>query len=511
MGSSCFDWVAHHSQRRPDGIAVANADSGLAFTWAQLEARVSRLAYLLADYGRVRRGDRVALLAENDLRYFEVQFACIRLGAAFVPLNVRLSPGEIEAMLADAGPRLLIHDIRLADLAAEVTGPAGLPRLRWDDNPGPTPYHQVGDPSAGTVPGGRYPAGDLAQILYTSGTTGTPKGVMTTNGALAANAVNMAHCSRVADRDAHALNFVPLFHAGGLNIYCNPVLYWGGRVTTTRTFDAAQCLQLLTDASLGATITNGVLQMFERIAEVDGFAGARFPTLRVALFGGFGPSAPRTYAKWFGRGFALQLGYGSTELGPMASMSDDPDEGALTRGEFGRPLPLVELRSVDEGGLPLPAGRTGEIQVRGPAVTAGYWGQEDQGRTEDGWFSIGDVGYLDEAGFVHVTGRLVDKYRSGGENIYPAEVEAAFLDMPGIVELAVVGVPDATWGEVGLMVVVAEPGVSVTLDDVRRHAEGRLARFKIPHHLRVVDRLPRSATEKVARGELRDSFADAAR
>jgi fatty-acyl-CoA synthase len=511
MHGSCFDWVDYHSRRRPDDVAVANADSPFALTWAQLEGRVSRLAHLLAGSGPVRHGDRVALLAENDLRYFEVQFACIRLGAVFVPLNIRLSGGEIRAMLDDAGPRLLIHDTRFADLAAEVSGPAGLSLLRWDDGPGRTPYTQVSDPSAAAVPAGRYAADDLAQILYTSGTTGTPKGVMTTNGALAANAVNMAHCSRAADRDAHALNFVPLFHAGGLNIYCNPVLYWGGRVTTTRTFDAAQSLRLLTDPSLGVTITNGVLQMFERIAEADGFAQARFPSLRVALFGGFGPSAPQTYAKWFGRGFALQLGYGSTELGPMASMSDDPDEGAIARGEFGRPLPLVELRSIDDDGRPLPPGETGEIQVRGPAVTAGYWRRDGQGREDDGWFSIGDVGFVDESGFVHITGRLVDKYRSGGENIYPAEIETAFLDMPGVTELAVVGVPDATWGEVGLLVVVAEPGVSITLDDVRKHAEGRLARFKIPHHLRVVDRLPRSATDKVARGELRDSFADAAR
>ena len=509
MHASCFDWVDYHSRRRPDDVAVANADSPLALTWAQLEGRVSRLAHLLAEAGPVRRGDRVALLAENDLRCFEVQFACIRLGAAFVPLNIRLSPGEIRATIDDAWPRLLIHDTRLAGLAAEVSQPTGLALLRWDDSPGRTPYAQVSDLSAATVPAGRYAAEDLAQILYTSGTTGTPKGVMTTNGALAANAVNMAHSSRAADRDAHALNFVPLFHAGGLNIYCNPVLYWGGRVTTTRTFDAAQSLRLLTDPSLGVTITNGVLQMFERIADADGFAQARFPSLRVALFGGFGPSAPQTYAKWFGRGFALQLGYGSTELGPMASMNDNPDEGAIARGEFGRPLPLVELRSIDDDGTALPPGGTGEIQVRGPAVTAGYWRRDGQGRTDDDWFSIGDVGFVDEPGFVHITGRLVDRYRSGGENIYPAEVEAAFLDMPGITELAVVGVPDARWGEVGLLVVVAEPGASITLDAVRRHAEGRLARFKIPHHVRVVDRLPRSATEKVARGELRDSFADA--
>jgi fatty-acyl-CoA synthase len=174
-------------------------------------------------------------------------------------------------------------------------------------------------------------------------------------------------------------------------------------------------------------------------------------------------------------------------------------------------VPLAELRSIDDDGTPLPPGETGEIQVRGPAVTVGYWRQGEAGRTDDGWFSIGDVGFVDGSGFVHITGRLVERYRSGGENIYPGEVEAAFLDMPGIVELAVVGVPDATWGEVGLLVIVPRPGVTITLDAVRRHAEGRLARFKIPHHVRAVDRLPRSATEKVARNELRASFTNAPR
>jgi fatty-acyl-CoA synthase len=508
---SCFDWADRHGRGRPDDVAVANADSPFTLTWAQLEARVARLSYLLADFGQVQHGDRVSLLAENDARYFEVQFACVRLGAVFVPLNVRLSAAELRATLDDAGPVLLIHDSGLAALAAAVGGRGDrpLPLLRWDDDPVGTPYAQVGDPAAGTAAAGRAAPDDVAQILYTSGTTGKPKGVMATNQALAANAVNMAHSSRVADRDAHALNFVPLYHAGGLNIYCNPVLYWGGRVTTTRRFDPSQSLQLLTDETLGVTITNGVLQMFERIAALEEFPSARFPSLRVVLFGGFGPTAPQTYRRWFGRGFALQLGYGSTELGPMASMNEVPDAEAIARGEFGRALPLTELRCLDVDGIPLPSGQTGEIQVRGPAVTAGYWRQGTDGRTEDGWFSIGDVGFIDKDGFVHITGRIVERYRSGGENIYPAEVEAAFVDLPGIVELAVVGVPDETWGEVGLLVVVTEPGAEITLDSVRRHADGRLSRFKIPRHLRVVDRLPRSTTEKVARGELRALFTAA--
>jgi fatty-acyl-CoA synthase len=415
---------------------------------------------------------------------------------------VRLTEAELQAVLADCAPRVLIHDPDNAAVAANVSDRI----LQWDEGTTPSPYDAVRNPDApGVTAAGLDPAA-IAQIMYTSGTTGRPKGVLITNGAMAAHAVNMAHTSRCADRDAHALNFVPLFHAGGLNIFCNPVLYWGGRVTTTRGFDPVQVLALLTDESLAATTTAGVLQMYQRIAELDDFIDAKFPTLRLALFGGFGPDALRTHAKWLGRGPVLQLGYGSTELGPMACMNQNPDDGALSRGEFGPPVPLSELRCVDENGAALPIGETGEIEVRGPAVTAGYWGLGDEARKADGWFSIGDVGYVDQGGSMHVTGRLVERYRSGGENIYPAEVEAAYVDLPGVVELAVTGVPDDQWGEVGLLVIVPEPGITFTLEDVRRHADGKLARFKLPQHLRLVDALPRSTTLKVARNELRAAF-----
>jgi fatty-acyl-CoA synthase len=502
--SSCFDWPARHSAQRPGDLAVGTADSGFQLTWAELEQRVARLAHLLATDFDVGLGDRVALLAESDARYFEIQFAAIRLGAIFVPLNVRLTDAELAAVLADCTPRVLIHDAGFAATANRVSSRT----LAWDDGPATSRYDVVRDPDAPGIPARRLDPDAVAQIMYTSGTTGRPKGVLCTNGAMAANAINMAHTSRCADHDAHALNFVPLFHAGGLNIYCNPVLYWGGRMTTTRAFDPAQALNLLTDAALRATITNGVLQMFERITELPQFAAARFPTLRVTLFGGFGPGAQRTHAQWLGRGTVLQLGYGSTELGPMACMNVNPDDGAMLRGEFGSPVPLAELRCVDDTGAELAPGQTGEIEVRGPAVTTGYWGGDGEGRTADGWLSIGDVGYLDAGGSVHVTGRLVERYRSGGENIYPAEVEAAYVDLPGVIELAVTGVPDDRWGEVGLLVIVTQPGVAFTLEDVRRHADGKLSRFKLPQHLRLVDALPRSTTLKVARNELRAAFVN---
>jgi fatty-acyl-CoA synthase len=189
-------------------------------------------------------------------------------------------------------------------------------------------------------------------------------------------------------------------------------------------------------------------------------------------------------------------------------MNEDPDDQALLRGAFGRPVPVVEVRCVDDAGMVLAIGETGEIQVRGPAITSGYWGRGRDGFSPDGWFSIGDVGYFDEDGAAHITGRLIERYRSGGENIYPAEVESAYVGLPGVVELAVTGVPDARWGEVGLLAIVPKPGVTFTLDQVRRHAEGKLARFKLPQHLQILTELPRSTTLKVARNELRTRFTE---
>ncbi len=482
--------LEHWATGRGDHPALVWAtDRGLAtLSYAHLHEDAVELALRL---GALAGRDPVAVAASASVDWLTLEYAAALAGTPLVPINPAFTDEEIDHIVRASEAVAVLADAehRGAPLLARLPGAHEL--ARWRE----LPRGRNGLPSVS--------ADDRFLVQFTSGTTGTPKGVMTTNGALAANAVNMAHSSRAADRDAHALNFVPLFHAGGLNIYCNPVLYWGGRVTTTRTFDAAQSLRLLTDPSLGVTITNGVLQMFERIADADGFAQARFPSLRVALFGGFGPSAPQTYAKWFGRGFALQLGYGSTELGPMASMNDNPDEGAIARGEFGRPLPLVELRSIDDDGTALPPGGTGEIQVRGPAVTAGYWRRDGQGRTDDDWFSIGDVGFVDEPGFVHITGRLVDRYRSGGENIYPAEVEAAFLDMPGITELAVVGVPDARWGEVPVACYRVVTGAEVDAGDLERFGREHLASFKVPRRWIAMASLPLTASGKVKKHELR--------
>jgi fatty-acyl-CoA synthase len=309
----------------------------------------------------------------------------------------------------------------------------------------------------------------------------------------------------------HHLNIVPLFHAGGLNVFSNPMLYWGGRVTTTARFEAAQTLRLLTDPELGITHLCGVLQMYEWITALPAFSEAVFPTLRTALFGGWGPSAAAIYRAWAERGIWVQLSYGASELGPLVSVLSQPDPEAAARGTSGTILPHTAVRLVGADGADVAgSGEDGEIWVRGPGVTPGYWNQPREEFFSGDWFRTGDGARLDDAGHLYIVGRIKEMYRSGGENVYPAEVEAVLAQAPGVAEVAVLGVPDPKWGETGLAAIVAEPGVTVTLEQVRSFADGKLARFKLPTALVVLDSLPRSATEKISRPQIREIWEKAA-
>jgi fatty-acyl-CoA synthase len=284
------------------------------------------------------------------------------------------------------------------------------------------------------------------------------------------------------------------------------MLYWGGRVSTVRRFNAEQTLQLLTDPELGVTHLCGVLQMYEWITALPAFQTAEFPTLRTALFGGWGPSAAAIARSWAARGLAVQLSYGASELGPNVSVLSRADPAAAERGTSGTILPLTAVRLVDADGVDVPTGSPGEIWVRGAGVTPGYWGQPRDDYFEGDWFRTGDAGQMDAAGHLYIVGRVKEMYRSGGENVYPAEVEKVLAQAPGVAEIAILGVPDDKWGETGLAAVVAEPGATVTLEQLRAFADGQLARFKLPTALIVLDELPRSATEKISRPQIREQW-----
>lgn len=501
------DWVATNALRAHGSPALTGHESGETFTWGELDQRVASLAHQLVQRYGLRRGERVALVAENDPRMIELQFACQRAGLVLVPLNWRSAQAELDAVLADAEPGLIVHDGEWAALTGELADTAGIKhRMAWEAPDGSADDYDAATTGPDGMPGLPGDPADLAQIMYTSGTIGRPKGVMVDRDQLTWHAINMGHATRMGEAGLHHLNVVPWFHAGGLNVFTNPALYWGGHVTTTRRFDPGVTLRLLTDAELGFTHFCGVLQIYEQITALPEFASASFPTLRSGLFGGWGPTFRGIHRAWRERGFALTLAYGSTELGPLVCTLDGTDTDAVEAGSSGIAVPHVQLRLVGPDGADVGVDEPGELWAAGPVVTRGYWGVPAEQTFTDGWLRTGDVMRRDARGHHFVVGRLHEVYRSGGENVYPLEVEAAISELASVAEVAVVAIPDDRFGEVGLAVVAPSEGAVVTLEDITEHLRDRLARFKHPRALRLVDELPRNVTGKISRAQLRTTY-----
>jgi fatty-acyl-CoA synthase len=504
------DWVAYHAARRPDAPALTSIERGVTVTWGQLEDRVARLASVLGQGFGVEPGDRVAMLAENDIRIFELQFACMRVEAIFAPISWRLAKGEMITLARDSTPKLMIHDESWADAADAVAAATGIEaRLGWSDAIETSTYDRLIAECPWRMRGVAHEEDVVTHILYTSGTTGLPKGALCSQGTLKHHALNLAHASRLAERNVHHLNIVPLFHAGGLNSFSNPALYWGGHVTTIRRFDPEVALDLLTDDEVGVTHLCGVLQMYEMITAQPRFHRSRFPTLRTALFGGWGPKTVPVHEAWRERGFFLQLSYGATELGPIVSVLEDGAELASMNCS-GAVVAGTEVRLVDDAGAAVADGEVGEIWARGPAVTPGYWNRPRADYFTGDWFRTGDCARRDAVGRLYVVDRLREVYRSGGENIYPAEVELVLSGVAGVKEVAVIAVPDERWGEVGLAVVELSPGSSVTLEMLHAHSADRIARFKWPRDMVTIEEMPRNATLKIDRAALKKAYGGAA-
>jgi fatty-acyl-CoA synthase len=499
------DWVAYHAQHHGESLALGCAEDGRRITWAQLEDRVAGAAAALHDLG-VGPGDRVALISENDPRVFEVQFACMRLGALFVPLNWRLHVSEIQEICLDARPCVIVHDDDWAEVAVAVSEKADVAqRLSFNGPHDATDYECAVSAAVPLRATGAISIDQPTHILYTSGTTGRPKGAISTNATLVWQALNTAHTTGYSQPGCHHLNPMPLFHAGGLTVMANPILYFGGAVTTMARFDPERVLQHLISHDPPITHIAAIPLLYQRMASAPGFATADLSHLRHGIIAG-AIASPELLQLWADHGFPLQPQYGGTEMGPMATALDDEAANLdhAKRGSTGRGAPHTQIRLVDAAGRDVADGVTGEIWLRGPSITVGYWDRDNADYfTEDGWFRTGDSAYRDQSGFYYPVGRVKEMFKSGGENIYPAEVERVLSLHPDVRDVGVVGVVDEEWGEVGLAVVVPEPGATITLDELNTFAAQRLARYKLPKRLALVDEIPRNVTGKMSREQLR--------
>jgi fatty-acyl-CoA synthase len=499
------EWLARRAARSPRKPALTCAD--VTWSYGELQQRIERLSAVFAA-GGVQAGDRVGYLGFNDPQLLVAMFASARLGAIFVPLNFRLSGRELAYCINDAGVHTLMADEHHLAVLDGVRGE--LQCRRFIHRAAGAPGWESADDLMAQVQPQVIPApvpsaaDDVALIMYTSGTTGQPKGAMLTHGNFWSDNVNEMMGFNMVSSDI-TLNFAPMFHVSGLLCTSLVTLMVGGHLILQRAFDPKAVMEAI--ARYRVTVTFGVPAMLLFISQHPDFETADLSTLRAVSVGGAPMPEPllRLYEK---RGVPASQGYGLTETSAMAAALD-PDQAKEKLGSCGKPGLLTEIKIIGLTGETITqAGQAGEICVRGGNVTIGYWNNPEATQaafTPDGWFRTGDVGYVDEEGFLFICDRLKDMVITGGENVYPAEVESVLYDHPDIAEVAVIGAPDEQWGERVVAVVAPKPGCTITLETLRDFAQTRLARYKLPRELRLVQALPRNPTGKVLKGQLRET------
>jgi fatty-acyl-CoA synthase len=498
------DWVAHHARNRPHSLALHGLDDGESRSWAALEHRVARLAGALRSEIGLRPGDRVAVLANGNIRVLELQHACLRAGLTMVPLNFRLTVSELAAMCRRLSPALMITDRVWKDTALSVALDSGISRtIDWD---GPLSVFETLATDAAPMVAREDMRGDeMPLILFTSGSTGAPKAATCTLEAMVWQAYNQAGSSRVAEEGAHVFVPLPLFHAGGLNSLTNPVMFFGGKATISARFDAAVAASFIGNPANGVTHLALVPLMYDLIAAAPDFATADLRMIRTAIVAG-GRMSADLQQRYLAKGVAFSPQYGGTETGPSVTALHPSHIEKARAGSCGTKVMHVQIRLVGEDGIDVPTGTPGEIWVKGPAITRGYIDRRPEQDFVDGWFRTGDVARVDDAGYYYIVDRLKDMYKSGGENVSSAEVEQVLITHPDVQDVAVIGVHDDTWGEVGLAVIVPREGASLTLETLRAACDGKLARFKQPRRLELVSELPRNVTGKISKEALRRQF-----
>ena len=500
-------WIAQQAALAGDRVAVVDRDRTL--DYRSLEERCARLARVLTEAG-IRRGDRVALLLGNRSAFLEAVFAAARLGALSVPVNARLAPPEIARLLDDCTPAALIYEHTLAGtVEASCAAAQRAPVFRLSTGGHPDAYEcALADaaPAFGVEP---VDPGDPMMILYTSGTTGIPKGAVLPHRKTLFNSLNAQLFFQITAAD-RVLIALPLFHSFGLNILALPVLYAGGSLVLESRFDPTSVWDAV--GARGITYFGAVPTMFQALLEaLESAPSGRYNLGSLRFLFSAGAAIPVELIRAFElHRLVVKQGFGQTETSILCCL--DARDALRKAGSVGRPVFHAELRIVTQLSVGMPPaewidvmpGDPGEIVVRGPITMSGYW-QRPEATAEtirEGWLRTGDLGTFDKEGFVTLVGRARDLYISGGENVYPAEVERVYAEHEAIREISVTGVPDPRWGEVGRAYVVLARGTVIDEDALRAWGRERLAAFKIPQRFIAVSNLPRTETGKVQKYRL---------
>jgi len=499
--SNLFAHFAGQFARHGSEELLATAD-GESYSYKDIDDESARLARYLVELG-IRTGDRVSVQVEKSPQALALYLACLRGGFVFHPLNPGYQPAELEYFLGNAAPTIVICDSDDEDSIRSLASQVGIERVKTLDASG---NGSLIDESR-AVPSDSIliprETDDLAALLYSSGTTGVPKGIMLTHGNLLSNTQSLLAAWEFTDQD-RLLHALPIFHVHGLFVGIGCTLLSGASMRWLDAFNAETVIQYLPEC----TVMMGVPTYYTRLLGDKNFTADVVKNIRVFISGS-APLLEETFVAFEERcGHRILERYGMTETNMNTS---NPLHGERRAGTVGPPLPGVEARVVDDAGQSLAVGEVGNLQVRGANVFVGYWQMPDKTAedfTGDGYFNTGDKGQIDADGYVSIVGRAKDVVITGGLNVYPKEVELFIDDLDGVKESAVIGVPHADFGEAVVAIVVRQDGSSIAADEVIQLAKGSLANFKVPKCVEFVDELPRNTMSKVQKNVLRESYND---
>lgn len=489
-----LDWLKRWAMYSPTNVAIRCADSSRSFTYRELYERSNMLAQRLADRFHIAAGDRVAVLSQNEPEYVFLFFALQRLGAILVPVNFRFAAREIDHVLKDSGAKLFLYQEVFQATVKELNN-MPVHRLEFGELQGllfdETPRHLIGFAGGLDSP---------CMILYTSGTTGAPKGALVTNKTLFWNSVSTGLRLNITQNDATVI-FHPMFHTSGWNVLTTPFFHHGARIVMLKKFDPARVLELCDEERV--SILFGVPTMMDMMARTSAFSTSSLKSVRYAIVGGEPMPVP-LIRTWGEKGIPVRQGYGLTEFGPNV-FSLNEEHSIRKIGSIGFPNFYVDVKIVDGEGREISEpDSVGELCLRGPACTPGYW-QNDKATAEslrDGWFHTGDLVRRDDEGFFYVVGRKKDMYISGAENVYPAEIEQFLRTNPRIHEVAVIGVPDERWGEVGKCFYSSSDSLPLDENELRAFCGSGLAKYKVPKHFVQLPELPKGESGKILKKAL---------
>lgn len=496
------DWLKKREDLTPDKVAVIDVPGGRRFTYRDLNRRAQRLAeFLYTDLG-IKRGDRVAILAQNRIEFLDTLFAAQKTGAILVPLNYRLKVNELAYLLQDSQPRVLFYDRPNAGEAAGLRAAMPLPAcVSLDEGQagGDISYAGILETPPRPLPDPGSRLEDPWLILYTGGTTGFPKGAVLSRRMITWNAVNTTISWGLTQADIAPVLF-PFFHTGGFNVLTTPLIHLGGTLVLAGPFSAAAALEAI--GRERCTAVSMVPTMFQMLMEDPAFEKTDFSSVRLCISGG-APCPSHIYEAFRAKGVVFRQGYGLTEVGPNCFALPDADVLRMT-GSVGRPVFHSEIKLVAGDGREAGPGQVGEVAIRGDHLCSGYWRNPEAtaAALQDGWFYTGDLARRDGEGFFYIVGRKKEMIISGGENIYPVEIEAVLANHPKIAEAAVVGIPHEKWGEVPKAVVVPRAGEDLTAEEVISYCRERLAGYKVPKVVEFLPELPKSGAGKVLKREL---------